>query len=97
MTFKAQMAADADIFTNPEEFGVSAVYSRAIDPINVLIDKEQEMETGRFVDYITAKASDVEGLAPGDTFTIGGEVFYVTAKEPITIDEVFLMIRVDKQ
>ena len=98
MTLKESIAADLSVFVNIDEFAYDAVYSRSGVTVSVLIDKEQEAETGRFVDYITAKSSDITGISPGDTFTLTdtGEVYVAAASVPLVIGDGFTMMRVDK-
>ena len=97
MTLKDTMADDLATFVNPNEFGTQVLFSRSGENINVLLDNDMESETGRYVDYITAKVSDVENVAAGDTFTTTQSVvYYVTASEPVQIGDGMIMMRVDK-
>ena len=95
LTFKDQLEEDVAVFLNPDEFGEEAVYSRTGETINVLLDKEQEAETGRFIDVLLLKASDVVGLVMGDTFTVGATVYVNASKEPIPMGEKMIAVRVD--
>lgn len=83
---------DTDVFF--DEFAVDAIFSGSSETISVLIDKDQDPETGRYINLITAKKSDVDGIAINDTFTIDSIVYYVTSIEPILSDELILTIRV---
>jgi len=96
MTFKEAEVQDLDVFTNPDEFGVQAVFSRSGLTINVLLDNEPDPETGRFVDYVTVSLSDVAGVQVDDTFTVGVDVYKVVVDKPIPLGGLMGMIRVEK-
>lgn len=96
MTLKDSMAADLDTFVNPDEFGVSAVFSRTGLTINILLEKEPDPETGVFIDLVMAKLSDVPGVVMGDTFTVGSSVYRVVSSKPEPMGELMGMLRVEK-
>lgn len=96
MTLKQSMAADTASFFNVDEFAYSAVFSRTGATVDVLIDKEMEPETGRFVEYITLKLSDASGATVGDTFTVGADVYHVTSSAPERVDDLLGMVRVER-
>lgn len=96
MTFKDAMKADLPVFTNPEEFGNTVLFSRTGEYIDVILDKDMEPETGRYVDFVTAVVSDVADVETGDTFTTEtGKVYHVTASAPVILNDEMVMIRVD--
>jgi len=96
MNFKDTMTDDLDVFVNPDEFGTTVLSSRSGENINMLLNNEIEHETGRYVDYVTAKVSDVEGVVMGDTFTTAAsKVYTMTAAAPVQIGDGMVMIRVD--
>jgi len=95
MTFKDALKEDINVFMNSEEFGEVAVFSRSGLEINVLLDKEQEQETGRIVDVMTVSVSDIVGIQTNDTFTIGATVFTYISKYPEPVGELMCMLRVE--
>ena len=95
MTFKEALQNDTKVFTNPDEFGVVAWFSRSDSNVNVLLDKEQEPETGRMIDVLTVAVSDVVGLAVGDTFIVENNKYRNVSPESIPVGECMLMIRVE--
>ena len=96
MTLKESMAADTASFFDVDEFAESAVFSRTGETVSILIDKEMEPDTGRFVEYITVKLSDAANATVGDTFTVGTDVYYVTSSAPERIDALLGMLRVER-
>jgi len=77
MSLKEQMTADIDIFVNPDEFAVTAVFSRSVESIEVLFDLEPDDNAEMLMPVIRCKKSDAPGIEYGDTFTIAGKVYGV--------------------
>lgn len=96
MSFDQMIEADLDTFFDSEEFGTSAVFSRSGDTIAVMLDKDQDMETGRIIDVITAKVSDVTGIQIGDTFTTSSGVYRMVSKYPSRDKDKTIVLRVEK-
>jgi hypothetical protein len=96
MSFAQMIEDDLDTFFDPDVFGTSAVFSRTGETINVMFDKDQDPETGRIIDVITAKASDVESVAVGDTFTTANDVYRMVSKYPLIEGGKTVAMRVEK-
>ena len=98
MTLKEQMLSDLDVFVNPDEFGVACILTLdgADESINVILDKAQEPETGVFIDVVSVKKSDIEGLDVGDVFTIEGTAYHTVSKKPLFEDDIMATIRIEK-
>jgi len=97
MTFKDQLKTDLAVFTNPDEFGETAIYSKTGTEVNVLLDKEQEQETGRIIDVLTVSKLDVPNLLKNETFTVGTDVWRVVVTEPLEVGEFMMMVRVENE
>lgn len=97
MTLKDQMQADLDVFVNPDEFGVVCILTLdgADKDVNVILDKAEEPETGRIIDVVTVKRSDVVGLDVGDVFTIDGKAYNTVSAKPLFEDDLMAMIRIE--
>jgi hypothetical protein len=96
MTFKDALTEDTDVFLNSEEFAEDAIFSRNGLIIKVIPSKEMEVETGRIVDVMTVRESDIIGIQPNDTLTIGTNVYKFVSKYPNMIGELMCLIRVEK-
>lgn len=98
MTLKEQMQADLDVFVNPDEFGTACILTLngSDNSIDVILDKVQEDETGLYIDVVSAKKSDIEGLDVGDVFTIEGEAYHTVSKKPLFEDDYMATVRVEK-
>ena len=96
MSFAQMIEDDLDTFFDPDVFGTSAVFSRTGETINVMFDKDQDPETGRIIDIITAKASDVESVAIGDTFTTSNGVYRMVSRYPLIEGGKTVAMRVEK-
>ncbi len=88
MTLKADIAADRDVFIDPDEFGEAFVYN-AVTIYGVFDNAYETVEMGEAPVSTTQpaaefKASDVTGIAQGDTVTRvdGGVVYNVARVEP---------------
>jgi len=97
MDFKTALSDDVKIFTNANEFGESAIFSRSGKTVNILLDKDQEPETGRWIDIVTVALSDIVGIQVDDTFTVGTTVYVNESIEPIPQGELMCSLRVRKQ
>jgi|GEM_PF-7071459 len=95
MTLKDVMKQDLAVFTNPDEFGVAAVFSGSGATINILLDKEFETETGILVDVVTVSLSDVPEIQVNDTFATGGRTYYNATSEPVSVDGLMATFRVN--
>ena len=95
MTLKEAMIADEPVFVNSDEFGIEAIFSLTSESINILVDNEQDQETGLIIPLVTVRTSDIEGMDAGDTFTTASSrVYTVVSKEPVTEDDLFTTVRV---
>lgn len=95
MNFKDALVEDLDVFTNTDEFGEVAIFSGSGLDIEVLLDKDREEETGKIIDVMTVKLSDVVGLQVNDTFTIGATVYRNVSDAPMPMGELMGMLRVE--
>ncbi len=98
MTLKEQMAIDNAVFDNTDEFGVEAVYRHDGNDvtIDVLFYKEQDMDTGRFVNVLDAKISDIPYIAVGEVFIIDGDEYTAAALEPVFEGDLRRRVRLDR-
>ena len=95
MTLKEAMAEDAPVFVNSDEFGIEAVLSLTGETINILVDNEQDQETGLIIPIVTVRTSDVVGISAGDTLTTASSrVYTVVSIEPVAEDDLFTTLRV---
>ena len=97
MDFKTALANDVKVFTNSTEFGESAVFSRSGLAVDVLLDKDQDPETLRWIDIITVALSDIVDIEVDDTFTVGTTVYVNESKEPTPQGEFMCSLRVRKR
>ena len=95
MSFKNQVEEDLGVFINPDEFAIVARFSRSGLDIDILLDKGMDSETGRIIDLIVAKKSDIEGIKAGDTFTIGEAIYRTVVSGYQPIDELMCEVRVE--
>ena len=95
MTLKEAMTADLPVFTNTDEFGVSAVFSRTGESIPVIMDKDIDGETGVLMDTVTLSLSDVPGIQVNDTFVIDGKTYHNASSDPVTIDGLMATFRIN--
>lgn len=83
MNLKEQMAADIDIFTNPDEFGDTVTYSQGgVDkPINVLFtmvpDESSDFES--MLTFMTIKYSDAPDLDKTASLILGSKTYAVVS------------------
>lgn len=76
MNFKAQMEADLDVFTNPDEFGVVATYNGA--DINGQFMEKFDEAVQTFYKVFWGKYDDLSSVSNGDTIVIDGTTYGVT-------------------
>lgn len=96
MSFKDALKEDLKVFTNPDEYGVEATFSRSGKVIEILLEALPDEDTGRFVDYVTVALSDVEGVQAGDTFNTGEFLYKVVSSKPELVGELMGMLRVEQ-
>ena len=77
MSFKQMMSDDLDIFYDSDEFAESAYFNGASEPITVLPVDDIEVSSSDHR-VISAKVSDVAGIAEGNTFLIDETSYQVS-------------------
>ena len=100
MSFKDQMAADLDVFVNPDEFGDAAVLSMGgVDKtINVILDSVPD-ESSAFealVTLVTLKRSDAPLLDKTAQFIIEGKTYGVLNIPDNYSEEIFPTVLVNE-
>jgi hypothetical protein len=78
MSLKQVLANDLDVFYNSDEFAISAVYNS--HEISVLSQDDIGFENSD-IKVVSAKSSDVVGIAKGDTISIDGVAYRVNNYE----------------
>ncbi len=91
-TFQEQMELDLDVFINPDEFGIPAVYNPVIDdsaifePVscNVIIDHDVILQPSDFDAQVVETGTTLEAIysvvavpQKGSTFVADGKVYTV--------------------
>ena len=96
MSFKDQLEEDLNVFMNPDEFGDVALFSKSGLDINIIIDKDIDTDTGRIIDVVIAKKSDIEEISVGDTFKVASTTYRCISSTYQPIDELTCLVRVEK-
>lgn len=87
MTFKTQIAADASVFCNADEFGESATYTDSSEndtSIIMVVERGSELDQASLgrnpasVAMSWIKVADISDPQPHDTITIGSEEWEVS-------------------
>ncbi len=91
-TFQEQIELDLDVFVNPDEFGISAIYNPVIDdstifePVscNVLIEHDVILQPSDFDAQVVEAGTTLEALysvvavpQKGSTFVADGKIYTV--------------------
>lgn len=105
MTFKEQEIIDRAVFTNPDEFGDSVVYTDTalnVSTVNVILSHDvilqpsdydaQVVETGSTIE---APYSDVGEPKKGATFVVDGTTY--TVQRITDNDQIFITMAVVKE
>lgn len=96
MTFAEAMASDAAAFANPDEFGVSVVYSGDGQAYDIVIERGQDPETGHFVWYGIARVSDIPTPVAGETLVTASHTYTVISREPSDEGDIFVTMRLER-
>ncbi len=96
MTFKDAMTKDLPVFFNADEFAEVALFSRSGLNINIMIDTEPDQITGHYATFVTAKLTDIQGIKPKDTFTVGSDVYRVVSAKVEPLDDLLGTVMVQK-
>lgn len=95
MSFQDAMRSDVSVFTNPDEFGVSVVYSGDGKTYSVVVEEVQDQDTGRFIWVASIPAADIPNPVPGETLTSSRRTYRVVAVAPSDEVGAFINVRVE--
>jgi hypothetical protein len=91
--FRDAIAKDADVFTNPKDFGVDTVINGM--PISINLKDGEDGETGQIF-YTAIIPIRVGEITPNQSFVVGGYIYSIVAIYPLLPSDIFWNVRLNR-